>query len=48
MSLPSEYLDYPRRQYGQDIDRYDWRQAKDDLIPMAGKQGCGGCDHCAD
>ena len=29
MSLPQEHLEYPRRRHGQDIDRYDWRLAKD-------------------
>lgn len=29
MSLPSDYLSYPRRGYGQDIDRYDWAPARD-------------------
>ena len=23
--LPGDYLDYPKRQYGQDHDRYDWK-----------------------
>ena len=27
MSLPDDYLTYPKRGYGQDIDRYVWRQA---------------------
>jgi allantoinase len=25
MSLPDDYLTYPHRHYGQDMDRYDWR-----------------------
>ena len=29
MSLPPAYLDYDKRGYGQDIERYDWRLAKD-------------------
>lgn len=29
MSLPEEYLAYPKRRHGQDIDRHDWRLAKD-------------------
>ena len=29
MSLPQEHLEYPLRRHGQDIDRYDWRLAKD-------------------
>jgi len=29
MTLPSDYLDYPRRRHGQDMDRYDWQMAKD-------------------
>ncbi|MCC5997240.1 MAG: polysaccharide deacetylase family protein [Oceanicaulis sp.] len=29
MSLDPTYLDYPRRGYGQDMDRYDWALAKD-------------------
>lgn len=27
MTLPTDYLDYPNRHYGQDIDRYAWRQS---------------------
>lgn len=27
MTLPSDYLSYPNRQYGQDIHRYDWRMS---------------------
>lgn len=29
MSMPDDYLKYPKRAYGQDHDFYDWRQAKD-------------------
>lgn len=29
MSLPDDYLTYPKRRHGQDIDRHDWRLAKD-------------------
>lgn len=29
MSLPSSYLEYPRRRHGQDMDRHDWQLAKD-------------------
>ncbi|KAA5801579.1 polysaccharide deacetylase family protein [Alkalicaulis satelles] len=29
MSLDPSYLDYPKRGYGQDMDRYDWALAKD-------------------
>lgn len=29
MPLPDDHLTYPRRAYGQDIDRYDWALAKD-------------------
>lgn len=29
MSLPEDYLTYPKRGYGQDIDRHDWQLAKD-------------------
>ncbi len=29
MPLPDDYLDYPRRGYGQDIDRYGWRLSVD-------------------
>ena len=29
MSLDPSYLDYPKRKHGQDIDRHDWRLAKD-------------------
>lgn len=29
MSMPDDYLDYPKRGYGQDHDFYDWRMAKD-------------------
>jgi len=29
MSLDPTYLEYPRRGYGQDMDRYDWALAKD-------------------
>lgn len=29
MSLEPSYLNYPERKYGQDIDRHDWRLAKD-------------------
>ena len=29
MSMPQDYLKYPKRGYGQDHDFYDWRQAKD-------------------
>lgn len=34
MTLPDDYLTYPRRRHGQDIDRHDWRLAKD-RPPMA-------------
>ena len=40
MSLDPSYLDYPRRKHGQDIDRYDWRLAKDrpkTLLPSGEK-----------
>lgn len=29
MSLDPSYLDYPKRGYGQDMDRYDWALARD-------------------
>jgi len=29
MTLPDDYLTYRRRRYGQDIDRHDWRLARD-------------------
>ncbi|MEO1039874.1 MAG: polysaccharide deacetylase family protein [Pseudomonadota bacterium] len=29
MTLPSSYLDYPKRRHGQDMDRHDWRLAKE-------------------
>jgi allantoinase len=29
MALPTDYLSYPNRHYGQDIARYDWRMSKD-------------------
>lgn len=29
MSLDAAYLDYPRRKYGQDTDRHDWRRSID-------------------
>lgn len=29
MSLPDDYLTYPKRGHGQDIDRHDWRLAQD-------------------
>lgn len=29
MTLPSSYLEYPRRGHGQDMDRHDWQLAKD-------------------
>jgi allantoinase len=29
MSLPEDYLAYPNRSHGQDMDRHDWRLAKD-------------------
>ncbi|MEO1136686.1 MAG: polysaccharide deacetylase family protein [Pseudomonadota bacterium] len=29
MSLPEDYLSYPNRKHGQDIDRYDWRAVGD-------------------
>jgi hypothetical protein len=29
MPVPDDYLTYPRRAYGMDQDRYDWRMAKD-------------------
>ena len=29
MPLPPDYLTYPNRHYGQDIDRYDWRRSVD-------------------
>ncbi|CAM3817002.1 polysaccharide deacetylase family protein [Litorimonas haliclonae] len=34
MSLPDNYLIYPKRGYGQDHELYDWRQAKD-RTPLA-------------
>lgn len=27
MTLPADYLKYPKRQHGQDMDRYDWQLA---------------------
>jgi allantoinase len=29
MTLPPDYLHYPNRRYGQDIDRYDWAMSHD-------------------
>lgn len=29
MTLPDDYFTYPKRGHGQDIDRHDWRLAKD-------------------
>ena len=40
MTLDPSYLKYPKRQHGQDIDRHDWRLAKDRAkasLPHAGK-----------
>jgi hypothetical protein len=33
MSLPDDYLTYPKRRHGQDMDRYDWRLAQD-RVPL--------------
>ena len=38
MSLPADYLHYPNRRYGQDIDRYYWGLAKD-RAPITHPQG---------
>ena len=50
MTLPDDYLKYPKRRYGMDHDRYDWSicfdRKKRRMARTARASRCGSCLSC--